>query len=233
LRTQRPAGVIGHSERRAVIAHQWLAGDTLRELTAAGTLTTRHLVDAARALARFHSGPRDKLPLPDPGAQANVIASLAAQIGFLLPDLRSGAARTATALTAWLANQQPVYLPVHGDFYDKQVVIRSSGAALIDMDEARLDDPLVDLGNYAAHLERGVISTRVSRAQYRQHLGALLSGYESELGAVPGQRFRHYFAIGLLRLALQPFRDFEASWPENIRHILWRIEDLIDGGDIL
>jgi hypothetical protein len=233
LSNQQAVNVIGHSQRRAVIAHRWLDGDTLRDISNSGCLRPHHIVFAATALAAFHGGSTENHALPDRSAHLDAIHTLGVQIGFLLPHLGARAIRIAQALGAWLAAEEPVFSPVHGDFYDKQVVIRGKEAVLIDMDEVRLDDPLVDVGNYAAHMERRVISGKESSGQCQQHLRTLVSTYELQRGAVSEERLRLYLALSLFRLIHQPFRDFEKCWPERIQEILERVEKLIIGEQVI
>jgi aminoglycoside phosphotransferase (APT) family kinase protein len=229
LSNKHTSNVIGHSGRRAVFAHRWLAGDTLKDRCNSGRLRAEHIGAAASALAEFHNGTTESHAATDRSIQLSAIHTLGAQIGFLLPRLRTRASRTAKALGSWLAAEEPIFSPVHGDFYDEQVVIRGKEAILIDLDEVRLDDPLVDLGNYAAHMERDVISGRLSSVQCQQHLRTLVSAYESERGGVSERRLRLYVALSLFRLVQQPFRDFEQCWPERIQENLERVENLIEG----
>lgn len=229
LRSNRPANIIGHSQRRSVIAHSWLEGRTLRELSGAGQVLPHHITAAANALADFHNGsPETGLPV-DRAAQIKMIEALGEQAGFLLPSLRYRATRAAARLADGITSIDSIQLPVHGDFYDKQVVINGTSAALIDMDSARLDDPLVDLGNYAAHMERLCLSGGQSPGETRQHLLTLMTSYESAGGAVSESRLRHFLAVGLFSLLNQPFRDFEEHWPETMDRILCRIEGLVEG----
>ena len=227
LCNQPGTNLIGHCERRAVIAYRWIAGETLRDVCISGRMEPFHIDATARALSEFHSGATEAMALPDRSAQIDAIESLGAQIGFLLPHLQTRAVRVARKLAAWLDNHRPVQSPVHGDFYDKQVVIRDNGAVLIDMDEARLDDPLVDVGNFIAHMERQVVSRVLSRSQCQQQTEALISSYRHYGGVVSEPQLRGFLALGLFRLLHQPFRDFEESWPERIQEILTRVEKLI------
>ena len=233
LRNHGAANIVGHSSRRGVIAHRWLAGETLRDLGNAGRILPHHIAVTASALAAFHNGSPDVGVPSDRVLQIKAIEALGTQVGFLLPGLQSRAAVVAAKLAASLAGLETVHAPVHGDFYDKQVVIHGSSAALIDMDSVRLDDPLVDLGNYAAHLERLCVSGGQSRDQIRQHLLTLTSSYLSAGGAVRESRLRQYMALGLFSLIHQPFRDFEEHWPEKMEQILSRVEDLIGGEQVI
>lgn len=229
LANHRAANILGHSPRRAVIAHRWLEGETLRDLANAGRILPDHIAATASALAEFHNEPIDVGAQSDRRLHAAAIEALGAQVGFLLPRVRSRAVRVAKTLAAWLIDLETDVSTVHGDFYDKQVVINGRSAALIDMDSVRLDDPLVDLGNYAAHLERLSFRGGQPITQARQHLLAMVSNYESAGGAVDEARLRYFLAIGLFSLINQPFRDLEEQWPEKIEQILCRIESLVGG----
>ena len=233
LCNQPVANVIGHSERRGVIAYRWVAGETLRNISRSGKMEHCHINATARALAEFHSGATDTMALQDRTAQIDAIESLGAQISFLLPHLQARVVRAARRLAVWLQDHKPVHSPVHGDFYDKQVVIRDEGAVLIDMDEARVDDPLADLGNFIAHVERQVVSGTLSACECQQQTEDLVSCYRLHKGVVSEPRLRHFVALGLFHLLHQPFRDFEESWPEKIQEILMRVEELIGGEEII
>lgn len=66
----------------------------------------------------------------------------------------------------------------HRDFYEKQILLTTRDATLLDFDTLALADPMLDLGNYAAHLdlracqEGGVSAPAVAacEAGYARHL---------------------------------------------------------------
>ena len=193
LSNKHTANVIGHSGRRAVFAHRWLAGDTLKDRCNMGRLRADHIGAAASALAAFHSGSTDRHAKTDNSIQSGTIRMIGAQIGFLLPRLRTRANLTAKALDSWLAAKEPVFSPVHGDFYDDQVVIRGNEAILIDLDEVRLDDPLVDLG--------------ITRHTWN----AMSSAVGSPAFSV-NNTYEHWFRPTNLREAAFRKRDFVTMW---------------------
>jgi len=59
------------------------------------------------------------------------------------------------ALAALLAQAPPPRVPpaaLHGDFYDRQVVLAPRGPAFLDLDAGAPGDPAIDVANFAAHL---------------------------------------------------------------------------------
>ena len=121
---------------------------------------------------------------------------------------------------------------MHGDFYDKQVIVDSGKASLIDFDESCLGDPALDLGNYTAHLEWHVTGDGMARTALEQQQQALVTAYERVAGPVPEMQLDKYTALGLFRLLHHPFRDWEEDWPVKTEQLLVRVESLFDGGGL-
>lgn len=221
--------VIGKSKRHSVIAYRWQPGESLRELGTRGNLATTDIEAAARALAQFHGAAPSGLLAADPAVLAEKINALGEQTGFLLPQLSERAAGMAESLLQWLCQQPSVQRPVHGDFYDKQVIVNNGGAWLIDLDGACLDNPLMDLGNYVAHLERDVVTQGMARDELLRQQHALVSTYEQSAGALSENQLSKYIALGLFQLLHRPFRDWEQDWPIRTQLLLERVEDLFGG----
>jgi hypothetical protein len=57
---------------------------------------------------------------------------------------------------------------------------------------------------------------------------ALLEGYVAESAADAPARIDLYNAVGLLRLAVDPFRYREPNWPDRIAIILSRIDSILE-----
>jgi hypothetical protein len=222
----RGSAFIGESRKHGAIAYRWKPGSSLRELAARGELAAEHLAATGHELAAFHAGARKGLSRPDSGIEAKQINALGMQIGFLLPQLQDRAMRLAIGLIGWLDDRPLPDTPVHGDFYDKQVIVGKGDITLIDFDGARLDDPLADLGSYRAHLEHRVVSHEMSGSAADQQWQALVSAYESAAGTVPEDQLDRYVALGLFRLIHHPFRDCEEAWQEKTEQLLARAECL-------
>ena len=217
---------IGRSKKHAVIAYRWQPGSTLRQLNINGRLSLSDLAAAAKTLAELHASGQDALATVEPALQAVRLSALAELTGFLLPHLSERAARMAQQLAQWLAGQAPVRQPVHGDFYDKQVIVCDGQVRLIDLDAARLDDPLLDLGNYIAHLEKQIHDQGKAVIDAETHKDTLVSAYEKSTGRPCSDQLNRYISLGLFNLIHQPFRDWLADWPLQTELLLDRVETL-------
>jgi len=219
--------IIGFSRKHAVIAYRWWPGDSLRELDIDGRLSMSDVAETARTLAELHASGPAGLLAPDLSQQAERLTSLGRQVGFLLPHLQPGAERVTRVLIEWLTGQAPVNRPVHGDFYDKQVIVDSGNVRLIDLDGARLDNPLADLGSYLAHLERHAVNSGKPDSESELHRQTLVSAYEQSAGPVSNTDLNKYTALGLFGLIHHPFRDWAENWPAQTELLLERVETLL------
>ena len=220
---------LGFSRKHGVIAYRWQAGDSLRSLGAHVELLPGCLAATATALAAAHASDPSGLCSPDLDQQERSLDELAHQVGFLLPNLHERAVRIACKLVDWLRRQPPATALVHGDFYDKQVIVSGDKAKLIDFDEVSLGDPLLDLGNYSAYLERDVTRGAMAKSELEQQQQTLLSAYERVAGPVQAMQLSKYTALGLFRLLHHPFRDWEDDWPVKTGRLLSRVESLFEG----
>ncbi len=217
---------IGRSKKHAVIAYHWQPGTTLRQLNIDGKLSLSDLAAAAESLAEFHASGRGGLLPLEPGEQAERLSTLAEQAGILLPHLYQRAERVAQQLAEWVESQAPVRQPVHGDFYDKQAIVCDGHVRLIDLDAVRLDNPLLDLGSYIAHLERHACSHDPAMMDVVTQKETLVNAYRQSAGHVCTEQLDKYIALGLFDLIHQPFRDWTQNWPAQTEQLLERVENL-------
>jgi len=218
---------IGRSKKHQVVAYHWQPGTTLRQLHIDGKLPAAELVAVAESLAGFNASKCDGLSPSEPGGQTRRLLTIAEQVGILLPQLDQRARRLAQSLAEWLAGDTAVRKPVHGDFYDKQAIMSNGRVRLIDLDAARLDNPLVDIGNYLAHLERRVVGHAMTRTNVEVYKETLIDAFERLNGSVPGCQLDRYIALGLFGLIHQPFRDWKQDWPVQTEQLLERVETLL------
>ncbi len=217
---------IGRSKKYAVIAYRWRPGTTLRQLSTDGKLTMSDLAATAESLVEFHASNRGGLLPLEPGEQTDRLNALAEQVGILLPQLYQRATRVAQKLAEWRNGQESVRLPVHGDFYDKQVIAGDGKVRFIDLDGARLDNPLADLGCYIAHLERQVGSHAIAATDLEAQQEALIGTYARSAGGVRTDQLNKYIALSLFYLIHHPFRDWAPDWPAATEQLLNRVENL-------
>jgi len=214
--------IIGRSKKHAVIAYRWQPGTTLRQLNTDGKLALPDLVATAKSLAGLHASGQDGLAPVKPAAQAERLSALAEQTGFLLPHLRQRAMQMAEQLAQWLNGRASARQPVHGDFYDKQAIVRDGQVKLIDLDAAHLGNPLLDLGNYIAHLEKQANTPGMAALDTRIHADTLVDAYIQSNRGLQTDQLSRYIALGLFNLIHQPFRDWQADWPAQTERLLDR-----------
>ena len=86
---------------------------------------------------------------------------------------------------------------VHRDLYEEQVLL-DERVGLIDLDDAALGPPELDVGNLAAQID--LLGLR-ARKELSPGLDSLLRGYERHGPALDGQLLEECRALSLLRLA--------------------------------
>jgi len=191
---------LGFDPDLGILALQRLPGITLRETL----LRNRPPPSPATAFALLAA-------LPTPNA-ARVTASaldnlprLGALLARLLPS-RRGQIR---ALIDQLGpDQAPADIPVHGDFYEAQLLVhKSSICGLLDVDTFGWGRPADDAATMLGHLD--VLDKPGARAWAR----GLLRLADATLDPVD---LRRRVAAEVLALATGPFRVQRANWPAAV-----------------
>jgi hypothetical protein len=108
-----------------------------------------------------------------------------------------GIARTALSLAAPLVGPWPCPTVVHRDLYEEQILL-GQRVGLIDLDDAALGPPELDLGNLLAHLE--LLAARAGRS-LSPAVDALLAGYSAAGGRLDRALLARCRRLSLLRLA--------------------------------
>jgi len=209
----------GGSKRHAVIAVEWLEGRNLRDVLRTEAAASS-MLRVGGALAELHA--QDAPALEErPDTTASDLAGLCDTLAFLCPELVEHARRVAADVTARLAGEERTVVPIHGDLYDKQILLDGACVGLVDLDRATRGDPRLDLGLLVAHLERDATLGRLAPEKVEAVEASLLEGYQSARGARVGS-LDAFVAEGLLRLAHHPFRSREPDWPAGVRALVDR-----------
>lgn len=209
---------IGHSAASGIVVLEWLPGRPL-----GGALLPAGAALAGRALAQLHALPPLLLPLCTRDAELRRVLQSVETVGCLVPDARGRALRVAQQIARRLPREvEPVI--AHGDFSADQVLVHDDRAALVDLDEAVLSDPLRDLGRFVATLGREVVAGRMAPEEAKAAEVQLLAGY----GTVDPAALRAWTAVGLLHLAPEPFRHRERDWAARLLELLAMAEGLLD-----
>lgn len=230
-RVLRVAQRLGRSERYSALALEWMDGELLVDRLAAGDLDPARIALVGQALAELHAHPTKKLAKADTRRkEADSLLQIADAIAHAHPPAAPRVRSLAGRLADWLLKRPVGDETIHGDFYAKQVLLQDGGTvAYLDLDEVRRGDPSIDLGNFAAHLERHALAGRLDLRRVDPIMSALRQGYADAGGVGGDEAVRMYTAVCLLRLTPQPFRDRQLGWPKHIDRLVERTEELCDG----
>ena len=224
----RLAARLGAYDRRAAMAFEWLPGRLLSEAILNPQFDAREVLTVGAALAQLHAQPHEGLPHVTPEIQANTVMAEARTIGLICPHLARQAEAVARQIAAQLIRRPPVYRLVHGDFHARQVLLNDETAAILDLDRTVYADPMIDLGLFAAHLEREVIRGNLPADRVEPLKQAFIAGYtEATHQPVAEADIQLYTAAELFRLAPRFFRYREPHWHERIEASLNRVETLL------
>jgi aminoglycoside phosphotransferase (APT) family kinase protein len=223
----RIAKRLGGSKTYNIAAMEWLPGTDLRDFVRFGSKKASESLEiVTRAIAEFHHSPaalRAELPEWDPRQGTS---DFARTIGWLSRSNADRANSLADRILSALSRQQFERKLVHGDLYDKQIVLMDPGVGLLDLDQIGVGDPRQDLGLFLAHWERDRILGQVGE-WHAEIAEELVLHYEratgSELVGLPV-----FVAAALFRLAQHPFRNRLEDWQGLLDAILTRVGELLE-----
>lgn len=119
----------------------------------------------------------------------------------------------------------------HNDLYDDQMLVMGDGRlALVDFEEAGLGDPLLDVGNFLAHLRwsarfGAAAAARAASEAYRAELrDAALARFGWDARDLDARE-----AACLFRICTNPIRHLAADWRRTVREGLALAGEVADG----
>lgn len=236
----RLAKVLGISRRRQTLLFEWLSGEVLGDRLLDSALPIFWLSRVGRALASFHrSCPCSKPPeLCDPPGGTDkfdprrhndlgVIHALADVMTRVSPKLANPIQRIVEALGKGLEAAGRLMCPIHGDFYSKQVLMRDSEIAFIDLDELSMGHPAADLGTFFAHMERDVLCDRLTSRRYEECRDALIAGYEESMPQLSSSILNLFVALKLFSRAPHFLRTCHPEWDRLTQSAMERVHELL------
>ena len=222
---------IGASRKHCAFAFEWTPGETLRSYSSDPANREKHFREAGQLIARYHTGHASGLGVESDAVGSQALGALANQLAFLLPGLGEKARDLAAGLQSSLGGAAKELCPVHGDFYDKQIIVGTDGLSLIDFDRAHRGSACEDLACFLAHQEWLAMKSQGSRRDDISRMSAeFLAGYADAGGHFDHGQLAAWTALYLFRLSHNPFRDRLSNWPGQIAKILQRAEDLLCAG---
>ncbi len=222
----RLASRLGRSARHNIVAFEWRQGLSLKTALAEPGHAYGAVRTAGAALAGLHAQEGRGLEYLGRAEEVDALIELHREIDFLCPALSATMGELVEYLTLRLSLQSSERRPIHGDFYDEQVLLSGEAATILDLDRASLGDPAADLGLFAAHLESDALRGELRGDQVEPLKAALIEGYRDAGGRVSGSRVDLYTVVGLLKLSPEPFRRRDADWPESIKAVLERARQI-------
>jgi hypothetical protein len=221
--------LIGSSDRRHLLAFDWLPGRTLDEPLTSSTPPLTSVAVTGAALAEFHAQNPYRLSLHEGGKTEAALFATAKAIRYLCPDQGERACRLACHLGDRLRENAPTPRALHGNFQPRHVLLTDDAVAFLDLDKAARGNPAVDLGNFLAHLELLLVGGVLTPAAAMNLRKAFLDGYQVTEHRVAPAWIELGTAVGLFQLALQPFRTRAVDWPAQLARVLDRCTALARG----
>ena len=220
-------------DRHNAMGLEWLPGrllsDVLLERDTSHQDRVASVEKTGAALAELHSCAPGALKKQLREDEIRRLHAQAATIAHLNPSLGEQAERLAVMAESELEEVAVETTALHGDFYDHQVLMSEGAPMLLDLDEAMLGHPAIDLGLFIAHLERHRLYDRLSAEEVDAYSRALVRGYEQVRSAPSESVMRLYAGIGLLHLSAEPFRYRESEWRKRMSDLLAHVEAILDG----
>lgn len=224
----RIPGLLGHSHTQHILAFEWLSGRSLDDLLDHPT-TTLNLRLTGEALARLHA--QSPAKLRQRRQLGGALDETATGLEALIPGKAGNCRSLAREISRRLENITTPKSSIHGNFHAKHVLVTNEGVALLDLDKAAYGEPISDLGNFLAHLERKALFGEMTPSRLATARTALLAGYERESECtVPSDVLAIHTAAALIQLTHDPFRYRQPGWSARISAILDRVRELLDCG---
>jgi aminoglycoside phosphotransferase (APT) family kinase protein len=160
------------------------------------------LARAGAWLATLHAAacPLDRLlDLEHEAANAQVWSTVAAAA---MPELADAATELADDVARSVPSPCPRVVPIHKDFHPQHVLVTADATVgVVDLDEARMGDPLFDVGHFLTNLALLGHRSRVDDAEQEAWTEAFLAGYGAAL--TDEGRLRWFRAYTCVKLAKQ------------------------------
>ena len=143
-------------------------------------------------------------------------------------EARRSLQSAARVLDPFVAAWRPSSL-AHNDFYDDQMLILPDGRiALVDFEETGPGDPMLDVGNFLAHL-------RIQAGLGRGSAAAAADAYRGEFRRVALERFGWdereldlREAVGLFRICTSTVRNIRPDWERRLATGLSLVNQILD-----
>lgn len=240
---------LGYSESLGSLAFPWIAGTSLHDAIIPSSvsyeavnfddLNWETIAHVGMVLAQIHRQTHHQTHSEKLFTRARFtrtdevtnLVNLAADLSWLCPPWKNRIQAIVDCLSALLVNTPPIHVLIHGDFNAEQVLLNSNDSesiTFIDFDRAMYGDAAMDIGSFNAKLHRDELNGMITVHKRERIISALISGYHTvSPHHIANEHIQLYTAIGLFRLASEPFRHGDPNWIDQIDRVLERIELII------
>ncbi len=134
----------------------------------------------------------------------------------------------AAALDGFVRSWRPAGM-AHNDFYDDQLLVQADGRlALVDLEDIGPGDPLLDVGNFLAHLRWSGQSRNAKRAANSLNFHDGLRGAAQERFGWAARELALREAVCLFRICTNVIRHPRADWKSRLDGGLGLVADCLD-----
>ncbi len=198
-----------------IYAEELIEGEELHDVILRGGNPAQEI---AEKISRFHTTP---LSLERRMTSGAILEKARRDVSFLMrfsSFLEEEGCRILENLKRWCPEDDGM-ATLHGDLHLHQILVGQDGAKIVDLERMTQGDPRQDLGNLLAHTlvlagrnpeERGKIEAFSS--EFVSHYSRNQAGTSSDLA--------FHTAVGLVEMALLPFRRLEPDWEGKSEGIL-------------
>lgn len=221
-----------YSDRHNVMGFEWLPGRLLSETILAPDIPEQEKASAVEqtgaVLGELHSCVTNALTRQRRADEIGRLHAQAGTIRHLCPTLGDRAEQLCREIVSSLDSISEETTLLHGDFYDKQVLFSDGNPVILDLDEARLGHPAIDLGLFIAHLERHRLNHRLAPREAGVLADAFVRGYQTVRAAPTDAEIGLYTGMGLLHLVAEPFRYRDPNWRERMQEQLAHVDTILE-----
>ncbi len=204
---------------RGVTAIEWVKGQPLVQALASDQAdeATAKTVAALRA---FHKLTIPGLEQISTGSLFEFSSQAIDELSSAMPALGPMLGELRIKLQEALSQIRPVDpVTIHNDFYFDQVLVRSRGCVIVDLERLSVGDPLIDVANYVVQLRMLAYRPEYGLTPDQVYAGVqLFLNHYQEITNDPraAHRLRVYSAVALISLARAMLRHLRVGWPAMI-----------------
>ena len=241
--------LLGYSEKFQVLSVGWINGKPLSDILMKDvSLGVKNIYDTGIELSKFHSCniidediTTDSFSFRDYNNDdnQNTFVSLVDQMKLICPKNMSTILEISNFLIkkfsvlSSMSLKEKKNVIIHGDFYAKQVIIddHHKKISFIDLDEVCIGNPLIDVGNFIAHLYYMVITKRLTKENLKLFINQFICGYKNGIKDNIFDNLTLYVITGLFHLLPHSFRHCEINWIEQTDQITSLMDTMMNDYD--